>query len=202
MLKKLSKKSVLLFAAALSLAAFVMPSVASAASWGVVGSTHDLTSSDLRFTNHDGSLGSSCALAALHANVASAGTLTVQSGAFTGCMGTGSVGVACTTTPVGTFPWQATGITTTNIQIHNVVVNVVYETTPGNATPCAIPGAVVTLTGTLASPNHTHWLAASHHLKLNDATGLVAHAPALGVAGQPVTINGTIRDTQQTLTLS
>jgi hypothetical protein len=203
MLKKLSKKSMLVFAGVLALAAFVMPSVASAASWGVVGSTHDLdqgtAGNGLNFISTDATIGSGCGGTSLHANVTNAGTLTIQSGTFTNCMGTGSLGLNCTTTVTGTFPWQATGLTTTNIQIHNVNAHVLYENTPGNPTACQAAGVVVTVTGTLASPNHTHWIAAQHEAVFVNATGLVGHSP---IGDKPVSINGTLRDTSQLLTLS
>ena len=41
-MKKFSKKGVLLFAGAMAVCAFAMPSMASASSWGVVGSHHTL----------------------------------------------------------------------------------------------------------------------------------------------------------------
>ena len=49
-MKKLSKKGVLLFAGAMAVCAFAMPAMASASSWGVVGTHHTLTSSNLGFT--------------------------------------------------------------------------------------------------------------------------------------------------------
>ena len=202
MLKKLSKKGLLVFASVLALAAFVTPSMASAASWGG-GATHVLDSSDLNFINHAASLGSSCKVNTLHSVVSSAAVLTVTAATFSGCMGLGTTGGQCTTTPVaGGLPWTATGLSTTNIQIHNINVTVTYANTPGNPTACPIAGVPVTVTGTLASPGHTHWDALAHQVTLFNATGVVAHSAALGVAGQPVTINGTIRDRTQTLTLS
>ena len=115
MFKKASKRFVLVVLGVLALAAFVMPSMVSAASWETTGSSHTLTSSDLRFINGDGTLGSICAATTLQSTVTSTAVLSVTAGTFTNCMGTGAMGTPCTTTPVGKFPWQATGISTTDI---------------------------------------------------------------------------------------
>jgi hypothetical protein len=197
------KKRAVVFASLLALVALVMPITASAASWGVVGSTHDLDQgaggSGLTFLSTDATIGWGCGGFSLHANVTSAAVLTIQSGTFTNCMGAGSLGTPCTTTVTGTFPWQATGITTTNIQIHNVNLHILYENTPGNVTACPANGIVVNLTGTLASPNHTHWIAAQHEAVFVNATGLVGHS---AIGDKPMALNGTLRDTAQTLVLS
>jgi hypothetical protein len=202
MLKKMSKKGVLLFAGVLAFAAFAMPSMASAASWGVVGSTHVLDSPNLQFVDTNASLGgagSTCGVNQFHTVVSSSSVLTVTATNFSNCMGLGAA-VNCTTTPTGTsFPWSATGVTTTNIQLSKVHVTVIFENTPGNATACALPGAV-TLSGTLASPGKTHWDALAHQVTTLAATGLVANTSL--TTGDSTTISGTLRDTSQTLVLS
>lgn len=202
MLAKWSKTGVLACAAGLSLAALAMPSVASAASWGVVGSTHDLDqlpTNPLVFISLDGTLGVNCAGFTLHASVTSPTVLTVTGGTFTNCMGSGSLGTPCSTTFVGRFPWQATGLTTTNIQIHNIHATLLYENTPGNATACPLNGVTATSTGTLASPNHIHWIGASHRETFVNATGLAVHSV---VGSLPMSINGSLTDRSETLTLS
>jgi hypothetical protein len=198
MLRKLSKRVVLVVVGVLGCAAFVGPSVSSAASWGVVGSTHVLDSPDLSFSiGAPINGGSQCKSNQFHSSVLSAAVLTVTAANFAGCMGTGMNGVNCTTTPTGTgFPWTVTGLTTTNIQIHNIHVTVQFENTPGNATACAIPG-FVTLTGTLASPGHTHW--AGHEVSFVGATGPIGHTAA---GNLPAVVTGTLFDTSGTLTLS
>jgi hypothetical protein len=197
MLRKLSKRVVLVVAGVLASAAFVGPSVSSAASWGVVGSTHVLGTPDLQISvGPPLSFGWQCKSNQLHSVVTSAAALSVTAASFSGCMGTASA-VNCTTTPTATgFPWTVTGLTTTNIQIHNIHVTVQFENTPGNATACANPG-FVTLTGTLASSSHTHW--AGHEVTFVNATGPIAHTAA---GNLPVIINGTLFDTSGTLTLS
>lgn len=198
----MTKKSVLLFASALALAAFAMPSMASAASWAVVGSTHDfdqLPANPVRFLSTDGTIGSSCAGTSMHLNVAGVAVLTVLSATFTGCMGTGLDGTPCTTTPAGKFPWQATGLSTTNVQIHNVEVTILFENTPGSPTACPANGLFMTMTGTLASANHTHWDATTHTLTFVNATGLLGHVLGMPL---PMRVDGSLTDRQHTLTLS
>jgi hypothetical protein len=201
LMKKFSKKGVLLFGVVLMVCAFVVPSMASAASWGVIGSTHVLDSSDLSFLGHttSGTLGEVCADSQFHVDVRSAAILTITSASFKNCMGIGTLGTNCTVTRTSTrFPWSATGASTTNVQIHDVHIDVKYENTPGNASTCALSGALFTWTGTL---NSGSWNAATHSVTFTNATGLVATSASLpGVAN--VTVSGTIRDTAQTLTLT
>jgi hypothetical protein len=200
-MKMFSKRGVLLFGAALMVCAFAVPSMASAASWGVIGSTHVLDSSDLSFLGHttSGTLGEVCADSQFHSDVRNTAILTITSASFKNCMGTGALGANCTVTRTSTrFPWSATGASTTNVQIHDVHVDVKYENTPGNPTACAVNGAIVTWTGTL---NSGSWNASTHSVTFTNATGLVATSTSLaGVTN--VTVSGTIRDTAQTLTLT
>jgi hypothetical protein len=200
MLKKLSKKGALLFVGGL-LAAFVMPSMASAASWGTVGSTHVLDSPNLFINDTNPALGGagwSCAVNQLHSVVNSVSVLTVTATTFSGCMGIGAA-VNCTVTERGTgFPWVASGVSTTNIQIGNFHVTLIYENTPGNATACSLPGDQ-TVFGTLASPNRTHWDSIAHQLTFLAATGLQFNTSL--TTGDSSTFSGTLRDTSQTLVL-
>jgi hypothetical protein len=199
MLRKLLKRVVLAVVGVLACAAFGGPSVSSAASWGVVGSTHVLDSPNLTFSiGAPINGGWQCQINQLHSVVTSAAVLSVTAATFGGCMGTGN-SINCTLTPTTTgFPWTVTGLTTTNIQIHNVHATVLFENTPGNPTACGTPG-FMTWTGTLASPGHTHWIGAGHEILFVNATGLVAHTAA---GNLPFVINGTLFDTSGTLTLS
>lgn len=191
--KKLSKKSALLFMGVLAIAAFSVPSVASAASWGAIGTRHTLTSQNLGFTvGAPVSGGSICNQATFEADVRSAAILTITSGTFTNCVGTGSA-AGCTATVTGTgFHWSATGLTTSNVTIDGVNVDVLFE----GATGCSQNGQKVQVTGTLGGGI---WSAASHHVTYTGATGTTAHFAGLG--SFPDTVTGTIRDDQQTLTL-
>jgi hypothetical protein len=104
------------------------------------------------------------------------------------------------------LPWTVTGLSTTNIQIHNFHVNILYENTPGNPTACPLNNVPVTWTGTLTSPTQTHWDGTAHQITLNNVAGLAIHsetfATLFGGASQRVTVTGTLRDTSQTLALS
>jgi hypothetical protein len=193
MLKKLSKKSFLLIGAAMVLAAFVMPSMASAVVWEPLGSEHTLDSSNLSFVV-GGALpaGSACAISQFTLDVRSTTTLTITSATFDNCTGTGANGTGCVTTAKATkLPWTATATSTDNIQIHGVHVDVSFAS--GN---CTLVNNNVTLTGTLGGGT---WDPLAHQVTFSADTGLTSHS-ALGSA--PATVTGTIRDTQQTLTLS
>jgi hypothetical protein len=195
------KKSAVLFGGALAICAFAVP-MASGASWAVVGTTHVLASSDLSFTatNAGGvSLGSQCLDSEFHADVTSASVLTITGAAFRNCMGTLVAGNCTTTATAQNLPWTATAVTTTNIQIHGIDVNVAFENTPGNPTACAINGATSRLTGTLTGGS---WdpssVGANRRVTFNHASGLTSHSVAL--AGPTAAfVTGAFRDTAATL---
>jgi hypothetical protein len=202
MLRKLSKRGVLLFVGVLALAAFVMPSAVSAASWGVVGSTHVLDSSNLQFLDPvvaGGAIGAICPESEFHVDVSSATVLTITRAVFKNCMGTTSASSPCTVTLTATkLPWTVTAPSFTNIQIHNVNILALYENTPttggGN---CNLAGISVTLTGTLTGGV---WDSTNHQVTYTVADGLTAHS-AFGV-NHEVFFTGTIKDTTQSLVLS
>jgi hypothetical protein len=184
-MKKFSKKSVLLFAAVMSLSAFAMPSMASALSWSPIGGAdHVLHSSDLTFTTDPApSVGSKCVTATFTAAVDNANILTITATTFTNCMGIGAA-ANCTATPTGgNFPWIVTA--TNPVEIHNVDVTVQLENTPGNPTACATP-VTTTLTGTLRFGT---WSNATHAITYTGATGLTSDANGL-----TATVSGTIAD--------
>lgn len=199
-MKKLSKKSVLLFAGVLSVCAFMVPSMASAAGFDPAG-THLLDSSNpahrLSFNVPAINAGSTCAEATFDVDVFTTGHATITSGLFRNCMGTNAA-VNCTVTAVGTrFPWTVTPLSTTNVTIDGVHVDAFFENTPGNATACALPGNV-TLTGNLTGGTVDN---ATHEIAFNGAAGLTAHIAPLAMS-LPATVTGTLRDTQQTLTFT
>jgi hypothetical protein len=201
---KMSKRSVLLFGAVLSVCAFVVPSMASAASWQTISTTHQLFSPDLSFTTVIGGVvhaGSSCAASEFHADVVSASRIEITSGNFANCTGTQNAG-GCTVTATGrNFPWTATAPTTTNIQIHNVHVSVTFETRPpAGSIACGFTGAQVTLTGTLTGgswdPSAT---GSARRVTYTNGSGLTAHQ--VGGGSSAAFVIGSIRDTTGTLNL-
>ncbi|HEX5923846.1 MAG TPA: hypothetical protein VFY45_08440 [Baekduia sp.] len=194
-MKKLPNKSTLLFGVALAVCAFAAP-MASAASWSPLGSNETLFSSNLALTQSIGGglmLGMSCASSTVATTVTSAAVLRINSVTFANCSGTG-IGVGCTVTPTGTnFPWTATAVSTTNIQIHDIRVALRYETKPGGATHCdsAVHNTNATWTGTLTGgswePSST---APNRVLRFTSAPGTVFH----GIASQPAFVTGSLRN--------
>jgi hypothetical protein len=204
-MKKFSKKGALLFAGVMAVCALALPAMSSAASWGEVGTEHTLHSPDIGFTYTSPILGgitSSCAESTFTVDVRSAAALTVTSASFRRCTASGPGIGHCTATPVATPnpspDWALTGISTSNVQIHNVRLNVRFENPPTAASCVNVNGASITVTGAL---NGGVWNAAQHEIVITNAEGLVSHSAATG-NNIPVTTRGTLRDTQQTLTLS
>jgi hypothetical protein len=201
-MKKLSQRSLLLFGVMLVVCAFV-PSMASAASWFQVGTTHQLVAPNLQFTAHTsplgGDIGWRCNASEFDADVVSTNTLEITDGRFVDCHGLfATVTANCTLTMRGTnFPWTATATSTTNIQIHGLNVDILFDNTPGNPTACPALGAKTLLTGTLTGGS---WNPATNEAFLVNETGLTNHFLGLGVANfSEVTVTGTIRDTVGTL---
>ncbi len=198
-MKKLSKKGVLLFVAAMALCAFAMPSMASASSWGVVGSEHTLNgSSPVGFTAPALGFSSDCATTSFTATVTSTANIEIDSATFAGCTATGSAasfGLCTVTTASTNLPWTATAVSTSNIQIHGVNIDVTYENHPGS-TACVGAGLKLRLTGTLTGMRW-HGNGATRTIELNGADGLVSHS-AVG-NNVPISTTGTLFDTANTL---
>jgi hypothetical protein len=195
-MRKFSKKGVLLFVGALAVCAFAMPSMASAASWGVIGSHHTLDG-PVGFTAALAGLTSSCSSNSFTSRVDNAGNLTITTATFGGLC-TSSVptaGLDCTTTARGTgFPWRATARTTTLIDLHDVHIDIRFEDMPLRPGSCgALSNTNSTLTGTLTNGD---WNPTTRIVSWRGASGL--HSSTAG----PVTVLGDVRDTQQTLTVS
>jgi hypothetical protein len=202
-MKKLSKKGVLLFAAAMALCAFAMPSMASAASWGSLTATdHTLDSPNIGFTTTApviGALTSSCTRSSFTSNIASTQNLEITTGSFGGlCTAVGPGIGTCTVTAVGTkFPWTATPVTTENIQLHGVHIDVFFENVPGLGSSCLnLNGQSVTITGTLTTGRWTG-NSGEKTLDFSNSEGLSSHSNLLGTS--PITTRGFITDTQNSL---
>jgi hypothetical protein len=200
-MKKLSNKGVLLFATAMAFCALGMPSMASGSSWGVVGSDHMLDSSTFGFDSDTIGYSTTCARTQFTAVLASAASLEITSAGFTGCTWALSGTEPCTVTSTGTnLPWTATAITTSNIQIHGVNIDMFFEDHPG-AGGCVLDGLSLRMTGTLRAARWTGNGAGQHAIELLGSTGFVTHSAALG-NGAPITLTGTLSDTQGTLTVT
>jgi len=194
-MKKFSKKGVLLFAAAMALCAFAMPSMASAASWGVIGTEHTLDG-NLGFSNDASNVQSDCAQVQFTVDVVSAAVIEITTGSFRQCTAGGAIGsCTATSTPTG-FPWTATAVTTSNIQIHGVDIDVSFENHPGSLA-CGAVGASVRITGTLSGGRWTGNVG-TRAIDVAGGTGLVSHGAVTGA----ITPTGTVDDTQGTLTVN
>lgn len=204
-MKKFQKEGVPLFIAAIALCAFVMPSAASAASWSVVNTHHTLDSANfsLAFTHPAVHFTTTCAASTFTADVTSAQILTITTASFRACTATGTAGGTdlghCTATPTGTrFPWAATAVTTANIQIHNIHIDLRMENMPppAPANSCVLNNSVYSITGTVSGGT---WSTSQHQITFTAASGLVAD---ISETTQTVLVSGTLRDTQQSLNVS
>jgi len=200
-MKKFSKKGVLLFAGAIAACAFVLPGVASAATFGPAGTHHTLSSPNFGFTSNFLGAGvtSSCTSSSLTSDVAN-GNLEITSGSFGGlCTYTSAATGTCTLTWRPTrFPWTVTAPTTSNVQIHGIHIDLRFEQPRGLNTCTNVNGQDLTFTGTLTGGRWTG--NAAHSLDFSDSEGLVSHS-ALGV-NNPLTVRGFFTDTQETLAVN
>ena len=191
-MKRFFKKGVLLFAGAMAVCAVVLPSVAPAASWGVIGSHHTLNSAYFGFTSPaSGGIDATCSSSSfLTATVVSASVLSVTFASFPNCTSIGPGIGHCTTTMRPTsLPWSATGPALGNVQIDRVHIDVRFE-----GPLCAAAGATTLLTGNVGGGA---WNAGDHRIIFFNNEGLVTHP-----GNTAVTVRASFRDFQQTLTLS
>jgi hypothetical protein len=160
-----------------------MPSMASAASWVGAG---DLHSSNFGFLTLGAVPSSSaCSAVTFNTTVDNAAVLTITGASFNRCHSFGGPFVGCTITATGTkFPWRATALSTTDIRIHDVHIDLRFETTPpAGSTPCNAIGNQLTVTGTLGVGfgTQTVWDPSIKTVTFTNTTGLTAHF--LGVIG-------------------
>jgi hypothetical protein len=202
-MKKLSKKGVLLFAAAMALCAFAMPTMAGAASWTVVGSAHTLDSPNVGFTSTTaaGTVVSQCTSSSFVTNVASSANLEITGATFggdcTALVNQGAGNLTCTVDSGATrLPWTATALAGGAVQIHGVHIDVKFTQSSVGNCPAALIGQTFTITGTINSGSTYN--SATHVLTLNNAEGLSSHS-ILGTS--VVTARGTFSDTAGTLTI-
>jgi hypothetical protein len=198
-MKKFFKKGVVLFIAAMALCAFVKPSMTGAATWSAIGSEHTLDSSNLGFVTSSSPLGaidSQCTSSSFTATVVSPSRLDFTAVTFGGdCTAHGpSIGTCNMDLTAQKLPWTATALSSTDVQIHGMHITVVFTQTMPDTT-CNIPGADVTVTGTVTGA----WSNASSHLTLSNAEGLTGHSV---VGPMVLTARGTLRDTSQTLRIT
>lgn len=184
---KTMKRSLVLAAAVAAMSAIAVPSMASAANWGVVGSTHTLSSTNLFLDVAAGQAGAVCNvnMGATVRNPASS-TLDIVSSTHLFCPGRSGYLAGCTVIGApSNLPWTATAVSTTNIQMY-----VKYTVTASGS--CLNPGTY-TLVGTVSGA----WTGNGvnqHSLQFTNASGLT-------FGWQSAKLSGTVTDLQQTLTL-
>jgi hypothetical protein len=196
MLKHCSKSSVLLFAAVVAASAMAAPSLASASSWGVVGTTHVLDATSYSTNIAALGVGTACFGPRIHLDVDSPQIVTITGITFGHCTGTGG-GLHCTVTKKATsLPWVITVPTPTTITLHNYHVDTILENIPGDPTACATP----TFITEFGSIHLGVWDSSAHQITYTNAPGSTAAVSGLGTF--PQTVSATLRDTTQTLTVN
>jgi hypothetical protein len=169
-MKKTMTKSALLFASIMALAAFAMPSMASAATWGPNTFNHTLTGSFIPttvLTNSNFICNSSLVV---HARVPASSTLDITSATFSSCHGNVGIGADCNVTAVASgLPWTANGTSTSDVQINITDIAATYSNDPAHPGQCTVIGRVAHLSGTLTGGA---WTAANHKVTYASDPGL------------------------------
>jgi hypothetical protein len=206
-MKMVSKKGALLIGAALVACVLAIPSMSSASSWGTIGTSHTLDSPNLGFISHappvvGGQFSWLCFESQLQVDVASAAALRITGATFKNCTSSGPGTSDCTITATATrLPWTVTGTATNNIQIHDLFVDLRFETKPGGASgSCFFHNQDMTWTGTMSGG---FWTAEQHEIHLTNASGTALDFQFGGLPfTAPTTMRGGFRDTGQSLTLT
>jgi hypothetical protein len=111
---------------------------------------------------------------------------TITGASFNNCHGDVGSGVGCTTTTsVTNLPWRATAISTNDIILHGVDIDVSFEQTPGTLNECANNGLNIRLTGSVTAsftPNATATLR-TFDFGPGPANAFTAHIPGVGSFG-------------------
>lgn len=194
------KKSGLLLGAVLVLGACAMPSMAPAASWSPIGTVGVLDSANLTFSIPLAGISWSCPATRFTTAIHSGAVMTLTGATFTNCRGQSGGINGCTVTPVGTgFPWRATAVTTNDIRIHSVDVDVRFETAPpAGSVACVDNGGSIRVTGTLGTgaAGTTIWDPPPvRFLTFVSTPGLAAHfPPPIGIT-DPATVTGVVAAT-------
>jgi hypothetical protein len=193
-------KYVLLLAGVITVSAFAVPSMAPAESWGPLGTEHTLNSPDFSIDLPgplEWYLNTSCAQTTFTVQVRSPAALAITSATFKGCTATGFTYGNCTATLTATnLPWTITGVTTANVQIHNIRIDQRYDARPDGTGNCTVVGTTSnTVTGTLTGGS---WNGSQHQVTYYYGHGLASNLPFFGSA----TVFATLRDTSQSLTLT
>jgi hypothetical protein len=87
------------------------------------------------------------------------------------------------------FPWTATALSTTDIRIHGIHIDIRFETTPTSMVACPLNGVGLALTGTLGLGigTQTVYDPLGRRVTFNNTTGLTADLGAGGGPGATIT---------------
>jgi hypothetical protein len=190
---KFTRKLVVLSAAITALAAFAMPSMASAAVWGPLNTNQLLASSNAAFSSAGLGAGWTCFNQQLntHVRTPASSTLDVNSTGWGLCVGTG-IAAGCVTTFSNTgLPWAATATSST------VVATPWHVQVTFSGGSCPLAGTTINVDGTI---NGT-WTPSTHSLAFNASSGTLT-ATYMGSPVGTFTVTGTWTNAAQALTLT
>jgi hypothetical protein len=173
-MKKTMTKSTMLAASIMALAAFAMPSMASAANWGPVNTNHTLTGTFIPTWAEGGGPPNTnfvcTASLGVHTRLPASSTLDITSATFPSCQGDWGQGSTCKVTAIASgLPWTATGTSTSDVRINVTDITATYSNFP-NSTSCAVVGRVRHFSGTVTGGA---WSAAAHSLTYSLDPGLI-----------------------------
>jgi hypothetical protein len=186
---KIIKKLAVLSAAITAMAAFVVPSMASAVVWGPLNSNQSLDSTNVSYAASGGFGGGwTCSSQHLgvHVRTPASSSIDITSASWSGCVGTGSLsGTTVTIIPTG-LPWVGTATSTTAVSFP-VHYQMTYSFTGG---PTANVDGTMTAGG---------WNAATHTLSYTSSVLIQTY---MGMQVAYVGVNGSWRNPTQVLTLT
>jgi hypothetical protein len=179
-------KKTTLIAAITAMAAFAVPSMASAAVWGPINTNQSLDLAPGAVGYQGSGISWSCSghHLGLHVRTPASSTIDVTSASWSGCFGTsGWAGCSITMAPTG-LPWTGTGsLTNTSITEHILITF---------GASCPWGGGTAPIDGTLT---HGVWTASTHSLGHSVASGLA-------IMGTPLVVSDSMKNATQTLTLT
>jgi hypothetical protein len=179
-------KKTTLIAAITALAAFAVPSMASAANWGPLNANKSLDSTSVTYTDQNAVAGGwTCSAQhyGVHVRPLLTSTLDITAASWTNCGGFGSyAGCIAVLTPTG-LPWTATASSSTAVTfpIH------AHVTFPCGGAPLDLDG---TIAGTWSAATHTVTFPSGGAYSLNETWmgTLVGHAKVSGAFHDPTNV--------------
>ena len=180
----------------MALAAFAVPSMASAATWFQPNVNQTLTSSSFSVSIPGVSSGLACSGLTFGAKprFPAASTMDINTLSNFTCTGTGSMAHCSAAVSAAGLPWTAVATSLTAANLNSINLNLVISHTVGDPNACAA-GGTYQLTGSLSGGV---WNNTTKSLTFTGATGLSLVVSGLSF---PATINGTLVNSAHTLSL-